>query len=67
MQRLWKHCVQWDVNAGDLGQGLAVVRPPYDTLIFNGLSGAAIAPSSGIAGISFQNNFGVNATILIVM
>jgi hypothetical protein len=51
------------VTAGDMGQGVAVVGPPYDTLIIKDLSGVAIAPASGVIGIYFYSNTGLNFTV----
>jgi hypothetical protein len=45
------------VTAGDLEQDVTVVGPPDDALIIKYLSGAAIAPASGVAGNASANIF----------
>jgi len=51
------------VGAGDLGQGIELTSPSYDTLILMGLDGAIIAPNAGVEGIDFTSTSGGSITI----
>ena len=51
------------VTAGDLGQGLVVSGPTYETLNVTALTGAAISPSSGVSGIRFLDSSGAGITV----